>query len=398
MKTNNGFNIGMNERSLSIAKKLIAIMLIASISYNGIAQNVSETALSSSNTTDSETVIILDEQESEASQGEIMLATESATPPKQPATANHPITTPEPKIEEKEEKGIISTIMGWFSSSPEEEKKASEKASKKPLANKKSPRPVVIGLALGGGAAKGFAHIGVIKALEENGIRPKIVTGTSAGSLVGSLYSYGYTSKQLEKIASQLDGLNLADFTLSGNGLIKGQKLQNFVNQQVKQQQMQKLKIRFAAIATDLDSGQSVGFNHGNTGAAVRASCAVPNIFIPVRINNRRYVDGGLSAPVPVSHAKKMGANFIIAVDITSKPEHTKASGFLSNFDQTINIMGVKLLNEQLKLANFTVKPDISKLSSFNFDNKQQAINLGYKATLPLIPKIKQQILQMQNQ
>jgi len=293
--------------------------------------------------------------------------------------------------EDKDDKGFVATVLGWFSSDD------TDKKDEKPTL-KKTPKPIIIGLALGGGAAKGFAHIGVIKALEENGIHPQIVTGTSAGSLVGSLYAYGYTPKQLETIAYKLDEINLADFTFNSNGLIKGQKLQDFVNNSIHSTPLQKLKTHFAAIATDLDTGQSVGFNYGNTGAAVRASCSVPNVFIPVRINNHRYVDGGLSAPVPVSYAKNMGANLIIAVDITTKPENAKASGFLSNFDQTINIMGVKLLNEQLKLANFIIKPDISKLSSFAFDKKKQAIDLGYKATIPLIPKIKEQILKMQNQ
>lgn len=294
------------------------------------------------------------------------------TPTPIPTTAPTPTPTPTP---DSNESGILSTVLHWFSSSGE---------THKPVVIQKTPKQIIIGLSLGGGAAKGFAHIGVIKALEENGIHPQIVTGTSAGSLVGSLYAYGYTPAQLEVIAYQLDEINLADFTLSTKGLIKGQKLQNFVNKNVKNTQLQNLKIRFAAIATDLDSGQSVGFNYGDTGLAVRASCSVPNIFIPVMISHHRYVDGGLSAPVPVSYTKDMGANFIIAVDITSKPENTKATGFLSNFDQTINIMGVRLLNEQLKLADITIKPDISKLSSFAFDKKKQAIQLGYNATIPL--------------
>ena len=281
---------------------------------------------------------------------------------------------------------LIDKIISWF--------KAPNKLTsiQKPLNS-----PVIIGLALGGGAAKGFAHIGVIKALVENGINPQIVTGTSAGSLVGSLYAYGYTPQQLENIASNLDELNLADFTLNKNGIIKGDKLQNFVNNSVKNTLLQNLKLKFTAVATNLDTGQGIGFNNGNTGAAVRASCSIPNVFLPVLINNQRYVDGGLSAPVPVSYAKKAGAQLVIAVDITTKPEQSKANGFLSNIDQSINIMGVRLLNEQLKQADFVIRPDISSLSSFNFDQKQQAIALGYKATIAQIPQIKAKILALQN-
>ena len=298
--------------------------------------------------------------------------------------------TPTPTPDEQQDSGIIHKVLSWFSTSGEVVKH-NESAPK-------AQKQVIIGLALGGGAAKGFAHIGVIKALEENGIHAQIVTGTSAGSLVGSLYAYGDTPEQLEDIAYQMDEVTLADFTLSTKGLIKGQKLQNFVNKKVKNTKLQNLKLKFAAIATDLDSGQSVGFNIGDTGVAVRASCSVPNIFIPVTISKHRYVDGGLSAPVPVTYAKDMGANFIIAVDITSKPENNKATGFLSNFDQTINIMGVKLLNEQLKQADFVIKPDISKLSSFAFDKKKQAIQLGYDATMPLIPHIKAALAKRQSE
>lgn len=255
---------------------------------------------------------------------------------------------------------------------------------------KKAPvkPPLVIGLALGGGAAKGFAHIGVIKALEDNGIKAQIVSGTSAGSLVGSLYAYGYNPAQLQQISYQMDELSLADFTFSSNGVIQGNRLQQFVDARVKDTPLQKLKLKFVAVATDMDSGQSIGFNNGDTGIAVRASCSIPNVFLPVQMNGHRYVDGGLSAPVPVSYAKTAGAIFIIAVDISAKPKKG-ISGYLGNFDQTINIMGAKLLNAQLKQADIVIRPDISQLSSFSFDTKQAAINLGYQAAMAQMPEIK---------
>lgn len=258
------------------------------------------------------------------------------------------------------------------------------------IATKKAPvkPPLMIGLALGGGAAKGFAHIGVIKALEDNGIKAQIVTGTSAGSLVGSLYAYGYNPVQLQQISYQMDELSLADFTFSSNGVIQGNRLQQFVDARVKDTPLQKLKLKFVAVATDMDSGQSIGFNNGDTGVAVRASCSIPNVFLPVQMNGHRYVDGGLSAPVPVSYAKTAGATFIIAVDISAKPKKG-ISGYLGNFDQTINIMGAKLLNAQLKQADIVIRPDISQLSSFSFDTKQAAIDLGYQAAMAQMPEIK---------
>ncbi|MDD3267182.1 MAG: patatin-like phospholipase family protein [Burkholderiales bacterium] len=265
-----------------------------------------------------------------------------------------------------------------------------------PKTNKKSD-PVVIGLALGGGAAKGFAHIGVIKALEANGIRAQIITGTSAGSLVGSLYAYGYTPAQLEQIGIQLDPMNLADISFSTTGLIKGERLQSFVNSKVHNVPLEKLPKKFTAVATDMDSGQSIGFNNGNTGVAVRASCSIPSIFMPVKIGNHRYVDGGLSAPVPVTYARQAGANFVIAVDITARPQQGR-SGLLSNVDQTINIMGMKLLEQQLKQADIVIAPDTSLLSSFDFKKKDAAVMAGYNATMKQMPLIKQKLKELQNQ
>lgn len=260
----------------------------------------------------------------------------------------------------------------------------------------KKKEPIIIGLALGGGAAKGFAHIGVIKALEENSIKAQIITGTSAGSLVGSLYAYGYTPTQLSQIGIQLDPMNLADITFSSSGLIKGERLQTFVNSKVKNTPLEKLPKKFTAVATDLDSGQSIGFNNGNTGVAVRASCSIPSIFMPVKIGTHRYVDGGLSAPVPVNYARKAGANFIIAVDITARPQQGR-SGLLSNVDQTINIMGIKLLDQELKQADIVITPDISQLSSFDFKKKDDAIRVGYNAAMKQMPLIKQKLKELQN-
>lgn len=254
----------------------------------------------------------------------------------------------------------------------------------------------IIGLALGGGAAKGFAHIGVIKALEANGIKAQIITGTSAGSLVGSLYAYGYTPTQLEQIGIQLDPMNLADISFSSSGLIKGERLQSFVNSKVHNTPLEKLPKKFTAVATDLDSGQSIGFNNGNTGIAVRASCSIPSIFMPVKMGNHRYVDGGLSAPVPVTYARQAGANFVIAVDITARPQQGR-SGLLSNVDQTINIMGVKLLDQELKQADIVIAPDTSLLSSFDFKKKDAAVTAGYNAAMKQMPLIKLKLKNLQN-
>jgi len=267
----------------------------------------------------------------------------------------------------------------------------------KTVVNPPPPR-VHIALALGGGAAKGFAHVGVIKVLEQNGIVPEIVTGTSAGSVVGSLYAAGYNGLQLEQIANRLDQSNLTDFTLSTQGFIKGQKLQDFINAEVKNRPIEKLNKRFGAVATDLDSGERIVFRIGNTGQAVRASASVPNVFLPVDIQGRRYVDGGLTSPVPVSAAREMGADLVIAVDISARPKAGKASGFLSMLDQSLNIMSTAALAHELKQADVVIHPQVLEMGATAFDQRNEAIQAGEKAALAALPQIRARLQQKQQQ
>ncbi len=251
------------------------------------------------------------------------------------------------------------------------------------------PKPKIkIALALGGGAAKGFAHIGVIKILEQNGIKPVIITGTSAGSIIGSLYASGLTPIQLQQKAMDLKESQVVDLTLSTSGFIKGEYLQNFINSSVGNRPIQNLKIPFGAVATNRDSGATALFRSGNTGQAVRASASVPNVFQPVKIGNGYFVDGGLTQPVPVSAARAMGATFVIAVDISAKPK-SGISGIFGTLDQSINIMSQVALNSELKKANIVIKPNLDALSSASFDTRHQAILEGEKAALAALPKIK---------
>mgnify|MGYP001739990544 FL=1 len=257
-----------------------------------------------------------------------------------------------------------------------------------------APKPkATVALALGGGASKGFAHIGIIKVLKENNIPIKIVTGTSAGSIVGSMYASGMSPDRLELEAEILGKTDLVDLTLSTSGFIKGEKLQNYINRKVGNRPMQQFPIKFAAVATDFESGKPVVFNVGNAGQAVRASASIPNVFQPVVIGNRKYVDGGLSQPVPVSAAKKLGANFIIAVDISARPAKNVSQGMFSYLDQTINVMSQTALRQELGQANVVIKPQVLELGSVGgFDQKQRAIQLGEQAARAALPEIKRKL------
>ena len=252
--------------------------------------------------------------------------------------------------------------------------------------------PPKIALVLGGGAARGFAHIGVIKALEAHGIVPDIVVGTSAGALVGALYSGGYGGFDLQRVALQMDDTIIADWSLPDRGFIKGEALQNFVNRAVQNRVLEKLNKPFATVVTDLQSGEMVVFRTGNTGMAVRASSSVPGVFQPVSINGREYVDGGLVSPVPVRAARAMGADMVIAVDISNKPRFGKTRDSIDVMLQTFAIMGQSIANYELTEADVIVRPETGQMRSTDFDNRHQAIIEGEKAGLAAIVLIKRKI------
>jgi NTE family protein len=238
---------------------------------------------------------------------------------------------------------------------------------------------VRLGLALGGGAAKGFAHIGVIQVLEEAGIRPSLVVGTSAGSLVAALYASGLKGAPLQALAESMDEAMFADWRLplGRPGLLRGEALARFVSQQVKGRQIQELPLSLGIVATNLHSGQAVLFQRGDVATAVRASSAVPAVFQPVSVSGQDYVDGGLVSPVPVRFARQMGADVVLAVDISTPPQANPANDLLQVLLQTFNIMGQSINDFELRQADVVVKPTTTGLSSASFASRTQAIAAG---------------------
>ena len=261
-----------------------------------------------------------------------------------------------------------------------------------PPAPTKPPVKVKVGLALGGGAAKGFAHIGVIKMLEANGIKIDVVSGTSAGSVVGAMYASGMDAFALQERAFSLDESQIRDVNLLGGGLVKGQKLQDYVNQLVGNKSIQQFPKPFSAVATELETGNRVAFNRGNAGQAVRASSSIPGVFMPVLIGNKKFVDGGVVSPVPVDSARELGANFVIAVDISSKASGTAATSALGIMNQAVVIMGQKLGEQELARADIVIRPKVGKIGPADFDQKNVAILEGEKAALAMLPLIRQKM------
>ena len=256
----------------------------------------------------------------------------------------------------------------------------------------KPMRPPRVALALGGGAARGFAHIGVIEVLEENGIHPDIVTGTSAGSLVAAMYAAGHTGKELENIAINMDESALTDWSFPGRGLIRGEALARYVREQVGNRSFDQLKMPLGIVATDLDSGKPILFRRGDVGTAVRASSAVPAVFDPVKIGTHEYVDGGLTSPVPVRAARDMGADVIIAVDISQLPDGGDTSNALHMLLQTFSIMSRSINELELKEAEIALHPKLVGVAGTDFTVRKKNIEAGREAALAMLPQIKAKV------
>lgn len=248
--------------------------------------------------------------------------------------------------------------------------------------------PAKIAVVLGAGTSKGFAHIGVLKVLESHKIPIHIVVGTSVGSLVGCLYAYGYNPYDLQMIALGIKKEDVADYVIPDNGFIKGEKLENFVNARVKYIPMEKFKIPFYAVTTNIQNGDEVIFGRGNPGKAVRASCSIPGIFNPVLISDKYYVDGGVVNPLAADVARRFGADVVIAVDISSGVETAAPKSTLEMIMQAIDIMYNRIASQHIKHADVVIKPKVGHIGSSDFTKRHEAIMAGEKAATEAIPAI----------
>ncbi|MDR7295867.1 patatin-like phospholipase family protein [Pelomonas sp. Root1444] len=257
---------------------------------------------------------------------------------------------------------------------------------------KPPPKPPRIGLALGGGAARGFAHIGVIQVLEENGIKVDLVAGTSAGSLVAALYASGKGGKEMQTLAEGMDEGGITDWSFPLRGLIRGEALARFIRDKTGGKGIEQMALPLGIVATDLSDGSAILFRSGDTGTAVRASSAVPAVFQPVRIGQREYVDGGLVSPVPVRFAREMGAQLVIAVDITSPPEKDPPGDAFRMLMQTFAIMGRSINTFELREADAVIRPRLDGVSSADFTARRRAIQAGRDAAQAMLPLLRQRV------
>jgi len=253
---------------------------------------------------------------------------------------------------------------------------------------KKIPK---LGLALGGGAARGFAHIGVLQVLEEEGIKPSLVVGTSAGSVVASFYASGKTGQKLQWLADTMDETQFTDWAnpFSGRGILRGEALGKYINSQLNGMKIEDMKLPLGIVATDLRTGDGILFRRGDVATAVRASSAVPSVFEPVQIAGKDFVDGGLVSPVPVRYARQMGADLVLAVDISSRPEDAKTTDMLKVLLQTFSIMSKSISQLELTQADVVVRPALPDIGSTEFSARKKSIEAGRTAMKQAMPQLR---------
>jgi NTE family protein len=249
-------------------------------------------------------------------------------------------------------------------------------------------KPVKVAVVLGAGAAKGFAHVGVLKVLEAQKVPINMIVGTSVGSFVGSLYAYGYDSYELQKIAMSLERGDLSELTIPDKGFLKGERLRDFVNIKVKGTPIEKLKIPLYVVATNIKTGEEVLFASGNTGMAVQASSAIPGVFQPASFSGKSYVDGGVVNPLAADVARRYGADLVIAVDITTGIDQTVPTGTMEIIMKAVDIMYNKISQLTLGKADVVIKPKVGFVGAADFSRRNEAIMEGERAALAAMPRI----------
>lgn len=251
-----------------------------------------------------------------------------------------------------------------------------------------------IGIALGSGGARGFAHLGVIKVLEQNQIPIDMIAGSSMGALVGSFYAAGINIDQLYKMATAFKRKYYLDFTVPKMGFITGDRVKNLIKAFTQNKNIEDLKIPLAIVATDIQKGKKVVFKSGPVADAVRASISIPGIFVPVQMDGQLLVDGGVIDRVPVSVVKEMGADIVIAVDVSQVKKNDQITSIFDVIMQSIDIMQDELVHHRKIASDFMIRPRVEQYSSREFTNIEEIIKIGEQEASANIHLIKQRIMQ----
>jgi NTE family protein len=263
-----------------------------------------------------------------------------------------------------------------------------------PPAGASGPPPRVA-LVLGGGGARGFAHVGVIRVLEEAGVPVSLVVGTSVGSLVGALYASDPSAAALERGTQGLGLDDFFDFSLGpffgkGLGLAAGERLEGFVRGRVAGARIEQLRIPYAAVATDLGTGEAVVLREGDVASAVRASCAIPGVFEPVEREGRLLVDGSVASTLPVRIARELGADVVIAVDVSAIAGETRPRSFVEVFLRAVDLAAHAEVAQARREADVLLAPDVGAVGFLEFDRKGDARAAGADAARAALPRIRE--------
>ncbi|SEN15600.1 patatin-like phospholipase family protein [Lihuaxuella thermophila] len=255
-----------------------------------------------------------------------------------------------------------------------------------------------IGLALSSGAARGLAHIGVLKVLEQEGIPVDFIAGSSMGSIIGVLYANGLNLDLCEQLAIRLKRKHWLDLTVPRRGFVIGDKVKELIGLLTHHKRLEELRIPTAVIATDLIAGERVVFTSGPIDEAVRASISIPGIFEPVRIGDRLLVDGGVIDRVPISVVREMGADFVIAVDVIPRISRVQVVNIFDVIAQTLGIMERELSNGQIRSADFVIHPDVSDISPTAFTRVEECIRRGEDEARAQVRQLKELIQNWQGE
>ena len=252
---------------------------------------------------------------------------------------------------------------------------------------KSTKRQRRVGIAFGGGSMHGIAHVGVLQALAAKGLEFQFITGTSAGAIIGVLAAAKMPIGEIEAIARRVEWPGVRNVSWSGKGLMQNTKLQTLIDSALGNRRLEQLPVPFGAIATDVNTGARVILRKGSAGAAVSASCAIPVVFEPVKIDGRELVDGGLTEPVPVIAVREMGADIVIGVDVAFRPGEEPFQGLTGVAFQTMHIMANALINEQLPRADIAIRMNVHALIS-QTNSHDALMAAGHAAAIKVWPKL----------
>ncbi len=257
-------------------------------------------------------------------------------------------------------------------------------------------KPPVIALVLGGGSSKGFAHVGVIRVLEQEKIPIHMIIGTSVGSLIGGLYAANPDSFQLEWTAFKIERGDILDFSIAYSklGPVQGARMETFIEQHAKVKHVEETKIPFYPIATDLNTGETVMLEKGSLAKAIHASAAIPGIFVPVTFGNRTLIDGGVTNNCACDIAKAKGADIVIAVNLQKDVKNYQIDSLIDIIGQSVNIMMRESGRGKMKSADVLIEPETKGISLFDFSQKKLLMDEGIKAAKQAIPRIRELMAQ----